>query len=370
MVQLFTDIGPMLLHYRKANTQNRHAMVLDKIRDIKNLSGKVLHTNHITAHYKTLAYAATFFNYADALYRIENQQFFEILFDFYQMELDEELNSWFEFGKIPGQMRLKHPLDDYTPEIWEKFRIAQKEHLKRTNKSHLFNLNQLDIYHPPANQLYPVQIQMGGTLQNEAVDRINVDSQGRILFATHFGFYLLPGGGMIEKNSVNNMMGWQRKMLEEHLEEEHANLYLKAAPLFDQLTRDDFNAALTKAFTNKQAQSLTAELLNRLKEHVTMEGINSIRLQKIITELDDRIEILNKRINAPASTGKVEQVIMHHWRKSLIELRARVQVQVFELTPLFTEALDYIKKNQFALTYNNISIPACWEGHKYPIASS
>ncbi len=335
MVRLFTDIGPMLIQYKEANAPGRHAMMQDKITGIKTLSSQVSYKNQVKTHYEALAYAATFINYADVLHRIENQQYFEILFDFYDMAMDDELSFWFEFGKTPGQMRLKHPIHEYTPAIWEKFRAAQKAHLEKTNKAHLFNLDDLDIYHPPATQLYPIQIQMGGKLENEAVDRINVDAHGRIRFAHHYGFYLLPGGGMLEITNVAKIDALERKMLEEHLEEEHANLYIKAAEFYDQLTPDDFNAALTKIFSSKQAQSLSSELRDWLQAQILTVESNAARLQKSVAELDRQIEAVKK------DRQGANRLLL----KSLIELRAMVQVQTFELTPLFTAALEYIKKN-------------------------
>ncbi|MCE0724471.1 hypothetical protein [Legionella resiliens] len=345
-MQLFSDIGPMLIQYKEANTHGRRTMVQDKIAEIKKLSGQVTDQTQAKTHYKVLAYAATFINYADVLHRMEHQQYFDILFDFYDMEMDKQLSSWFEFGKTPGQMRLKHPIREYTPEIWEKFRTAQKTHLKKTNKSHLFNLDELNIDCPPAAQLYPIQIQMGGKLENEAVDRIHVDPQGRIRFAQHHGFYLLPGGGMIEISNVAKIDDLQRKILEEHLEEEHANLYIKAAELYDQLTQHDFNAALIKAFLSKQAQSLSSELNDWLRAQILTQDSNATRLQRIINKLDHQIE--KAKNNMDASLGKrskERQLKNQHLLKSLIELRAVVQVETFKLTLLFDEALQYIKKN-------------------------
>lgn len=342
-MQLFTDVGPMLIQYKEADPLGRRVMMQEIIAGIKKLPGQVIHQSQAKTHYKVLAYAATFINYADVLQRMENQQYFDILLDFYDMEMDEQLSSWFEFGKTPGQMRLKHPIHEYIPEIWKKFRVAQKAHLKKTNKSHLFNLDELDIYHPPATQLYPIQIQMGGKLENEAVDRIHTDAQGRIRFAQQHGFYLLPGGGMIEITNAAKIDDLQRKMLEEHLEEEHANLYIKAKELYDQLTPDDFNAALTKAFSSKQVLSLSAALRGWLHEQILIEKSNAMRLQTIIGKLDQQIKEAKK--NLQQNRAKESQAKKQHLLKSLIELRAIVQVQTFELTLLFTEALYYIKKN-------------------------
>ncbi|MGL5743041.1 MAG: hypothetical protein ACRCXC_11160 [Legionella sp.] len=85
---------------------------------------------------------------------------------------------------------------------------------------------------------------MGGKLHNESVDRICVDAQGRIRFATRFGFYLLPGGVMMEIANAGTLNDLRHKMLEEHLEEEQVNLYLKAAAFYDQLSPQAFNGAV------------------------------------------------------------------------------------------------------------------------------
>lgn len=345
MVQLFTDIGPLLTQYKKENARGRQTLIKNKIDEVQKLSELITSKNQAKAVYRTLAYTATLLNYADVLQRMENQLYFDILFDFYNMEMDEELNSWFEFGKKPGQMRLKHALPEYTPKIWKKFRKAQKNHLEKTNISEFFDLDQLDIDHPPKNQLYPIQIQMGGRLENEAVDRINVDVHGRIPFAQHHGFYLLPGGGMVE-HSNGTIADWQQKILEEHLEEEHANLYLKAAELYGQIPVNDFNKVLKKIVSSKKVQSLPSELRNSLKYQILSQENNAIRLEKMIFELDRYIEgtIQNKRASSGEQTQE-QQRTKQNLFKSLVELRAQVQVQPFILTPLFSEALDYIRAN-------------------------
>ncbi|STY29928.1 Uncharacterised protein [Legionella wadsworthii] len=346
MIHLFTDIWPMLIQYKNANARTRTNLVKKEIEHLTNLSGKISLKDHAKHHYKVLAYAATLIAYADVLFRMENQMYFDILFDFYSMEMDEKLNDWFEFGTTPGHMRLKHPLIKYTPEIWEKFRVAQKAHLKKNNKLHLFNLEQLDIYHPPANQLYPIQIQMGGHLYNEAVDRIHVDAHGHIRFAHLHGFYLLPGGGMLEKPDDANIDDWRCKMLEEHLEEEHANLYLKAAEYYNQISQIDFHKILIKICSSHEAQNLTHELREKLKSIILSSESNSHCLKNMISELDHHIDLVQKsRRNASRVQEEEKQNRAQNFYKSLITLRALVQVQTFKLTPLFSKALNYLKKN-------------------------
>lgn len=340
MVQLYADLGSKLLQYKNANGIVRHAMLLDAMVEIDRLSDKVDNKEDAKKHYKQLAYAATLINYADVLRRMENQEFFDVLFDFYNMELGEELREWFEFGG-PGQMRLKHPIHFYTPDIWNKFRIAQKAHLIKCSKEHLFDLDQLDILNPPKSQLYPIQIQMLGKLENEAVDRISVDSQGRIRFAKRFGLYLLPGGGMVEISNSTKIDELKRKMLEEHLEEEHANLYIKAAELYDQLDVGEFNNTLLEVFIGKQAQSLSSDFQMWLNQQAVLDAPNSVRLTNIVRAIDGQIAIL--KAEEPSTTE--EQARKQRMLKSFVELRAIVQVQTFALTPLFEEAFRYVKEN-------------------------
>lgn len=323
--QLFRDIEPILLHYKNANDPTRKSMVLDAIAGVKKLSGKVTSKAAAKKHYKVLCYATTLMNYADVLQRIEHQQFFDILIDFYKMDLNADLHDWFEFGS-PVQMKLKKPISEYTPEIWEKFRTAQKAHLKKTNKELIFDLDQLDIHHPPVKQLYPIQIQMLGKLFNEAVDRISINTQGQIRFVKHFGHYLLPGGGMLEINTPSRI---ELKMLKEHLEEEHANLHVKAKVLYNALNKNQFNTQLFNVLESKQTQLLPHSFLEELKTIARGKGTNGDRLHKIVLAIDAQREIIRE-----------DQA-----KKTLVELRAQVQVQTFALTPLFAESFEYIKVN-------------------------
>ncbi|MGL5743042.1 MAG: hypothetical protein ACRCXC_11165 [Legionella sp.] len=137
MMQMFTDIRPILLQYKEAIPFVIQAIIVALMTALENLSGNVTSKKQALVHYQELAYAATLLRYADVLYRMEHQQYFDILFDFYGMELDEQLSAWFEFGKTPGQMRLKQPIHEYTTAIWEHFSTAQKAHLKKSIK-HLF----------------------------------------------------------------------------------------------------------------------------------------------------------------------------------------------------------------------------------------
>ncbi|KTC82740.1 hypothetical protein [Legionella cincinnatiensis] len=324
---LFSDIEPILLQYKNAHALTRKDILLDAITGVQKLSGEIISKDEAKEHYKVLSYTATLINYADILNRMENQQFFDILFDFYKMDLDAELCDWFEFGS-PGQMRLKKPISEYTPETWEKFRSAQKDHLKKIGKANVFNLEQLDINNPPTNQLYPIQIQMLRKLFNESVDRISVNAKGQIRFAKRHGLYQLPGGGMVE-TSAPTIEELTYKMLEEHLEEEHANLYIKAAPLYNELDKTIFDQRLLEVLDRQQAKSLPDNFQKILKKIIKDKNTNAQCLRDIINAIDEQKE--NEKND--------------HGRKSLIELRALMQAQTFELTPLFAQAVAYTNKN-------------------------
>jgi len=337
-LQLFADLGPILLNYKKSNIFERQTILIKALVSIKELPTEVTNTEEAIAIYTKLSYVATLINYADVLKRMENQDYFDVLVDFYNMPMEDEftqLKSYFEFGK-PNQMKLKCPIADITPNVWKLFRTAQQAHLKAHNKSYLFDLNQLDINNPPEDQLYPIQIQMGGKLHNEAVDRICANSEGQYRFAKRHGFYLLPGGGMVELSDSGKIEALMLKMLEEHLEEEHANLYIKAAPLYDQLDKKEFDNVVTTILSSKTAQSLNQHFYIYLKNEATSVNQNSLRLKNIINEI-------NLAIALALSEGKANE------HKALLQLRAMFQVQTFKKTPLFAKALKHIQQNTKAV---------------------
>lgn len=74
-IQLFSDIEPMLLHYKNTNALTRRGMLLDALSAVQKLSGHIISKGDAKEHYKVLCYTATLINYADVLNRIENQQF-------------------------------------------------------------------------------------------------------------------------------------------------------------------------------------------------------------------------------------------------------------------------------------------------------
>ncbi|MGL5742049.1 MAG: hypothetical protein ACRCXC_05625 [Legionella sp.] len=145
---------------------------------------------------------------------------------------------------------------------------------------------------------------------------------------------------MIEINNPAKVDDLMHKMLEEHLEEEHANLYIKAAALYDQLDKPLFDQCLLEVLEKRQFQVLLKDFREILKEIIKSGRTNSERLQEIINTIDKEKDIQHD-----------DQV-----KKIVLELRAAMQVQTFALTPLFAEAAQYIKKMQRSSTFNNILI--------------
>ncbi len=329
-----------LLAYKNGTTVERKKMLLNIISIVSAISQDIAPNKEIIKKYEALCDAATIINYADVLRRMEQQEYFDILIDFVRMPLFgefTELNNYFEFHPTTPQMRLKCSIKEIPAPIWQLFRKAQESYLQANGKSHLFHLRQLDINNPPPNQLYPIQIQMGAKLYNEAVDRISVDSQGKYRFVERFGFYLLPGGGMVELSDKKQTDTLLHRMLEEHLEEEQANLYIKAVALYDAIDKEQFNEILFSLLADIKPPTFSKELTEQLHHVCIKETNNSRRLKEIITLIDLEIQTTKKYY--------VNSINNQNHLRSLIELRAAVQVKTFERTPLFAEALAYITRN-------------------------
>lgn len=320
-----------LLDYRFADQITRQALLTKAISTASTAKKPPTTVDEAIAINHELACTATLINYADALRRIENQDYFDILIDFKMPKQFESaefdlLKTYFEFHPTAPQMKLKQPLHAIPSHIWHLFRAAQKTQLAQDGKSDLFNLDQLNIDNLPPNQLYPLPIQMFGQLKNNAVDRISANPQGQYRFAFRFGAYLLPGGGMIERNLENTKEIKLSKMLDEHLEEEHANLWDKAGFLFDKIANDTFKSVLEK---NIHASGITEEMKGSLLAFISKEAPNSHIIERCIQSIDEHLEkITDQKARMPYQT-----------------LRAGLQVDAFKHSFLYQQALEYIKLN-------------------------
>ncbi len=340
---LFQNLRAELLRFKQASPLDRIGMLRSVHQNVTTLPLDIDNPQLAINVYTKMAYEATLINYANALYRIEQCDFFDILIDFKMPDLFKKeslvrLNDYFEFHPQAPQMKLKVRLEDIPMDIWQLFREAQKEKLKIDKKEDKFNLDELDIHHLPVDQLYPLPIQMFGRYENEAVDRVWASAKGEYQFANPFGVFLLPGGGMIEIKGLEKTLEAKRlKMLDEHLEEQHANLYDKAAISYNELSQDEFMAVLRHCtIENSQLKSDYQDALRVALFIPATDLSNAAILQNVIKVIDDLLE-------KPAAD-----------KQALHALRATVQVEPFKRTLLYHDAAQYVEKNSIMVNIEQL----------------
>ena len=329
---LYNDLREKLISFQRATVQDRQVMLRSSIDALNTLDARIENKEQAINAYRQLTYTATLINYANALWRIDNQEFFDILIDFKMPEIFENpafhaLKNYFEFHPKAPQMRLLQPHTIIPPAIWQLFRDAQKAQLQAKGKAGRFKLDELDISNLPPDQLYPLPIQMFGRYQNEAVDRAWATANGEYTFANRHGAFLLPGGGMIEVDLKNTLENTLLKMLDEHLEEQHGNLWYKAASYYDAIERttflETFQSIINKPKLNPEIHHALTTALSDSEEHATNA--------KIIANIVQKIDALITQYPTE--------------KKDLNVLRASIQVEPFKLTDLYKEAAAYIKEN-------------------------
>ena len=336
----FKYLREQLLQFKRADCDGRNIILEAAVLEIKNLPHQIQNKESAMDAYKKMSFVATLLNYADALRRIENQDFFDILIDFKMVNLFEKpcfktLNDYFAFHKTKPQMRLKKPISDIPIKIWQLFRTAQKAQLELTGRLEQFNLDELDILNLPQDQLYPLPIQMMARYENEAVDRIGANKAGQYLFAKKFGAYLLPGGGMVEIDLELNQETFLHKMLDEHLEEENSNLWIKARDYYNQIERNVFLATMIHCIAKHSKLEENLENINirkQLDAALATGKANAAILADMIRLIDE--------LKAQAHVKKKEEKLLF-----INSLRAMIQVEPFKLTALYQEAYEFIKSN-------------------------
>jgi len=342
-----------LLSYRIADATQRVQIINQWKQKVAKLPKHIKNQKDAMNAYITMANASQMIQYADNIDKMENQKYFGIMFDFvglhelFKEEQYKGLADYFEIqmaGSNPlPNMKFKTSPKAISHEIWKLFKDAQQDLLKRNGKEQLFNLDMLDITKVMDDQLYPIQIQGMGADVNHAVDRTSSSPDGKYPFAHNFGFFLSPGGGMITIDQLKDIniaiLPKIKQMLNEHLEEEHGNLYLKAKEMYIAIDRSLFEKRLGEVLTStfnppsdKKALIVNQVLFNKLKESFA-NGIekldNQVLLRNMILKIDDAL-------NKETDTTK---------RKALYQLRASLQVETFALTELYQEAVQYIVDN-------------------------
>ena len=204
----------------------------------------------------------------------------------------------------------------------------------------------------PGDQLYPLPIQMFGKYENQAVDRIWGDTAGQYSFVNRFGVYLLPGGGMVEIELEKTKDTILLKMLEEHLQEEHGNLWVKAGKHYNQVDKELFQAKV-KESVQKFLTGLTAAAEKAAQEGKLDLQAKTARLAKI-AGYKSALALSLDNIGSSTNGELVQEVYCLLTdligdegnvtdKKGLVELRADIQVEPFKLTELYKKAADYVK---------------------------
>lgn len=302
-----------LLNYKKNSVEDRVALLNKRHQILVQLNLKTKATIPIVIElFKEWVLTAMLLTYAKILFAIEHQGYFGILADFYQMPLDPILSAYFEFGS-PVLMRLKKPFEEIPSEIYHSFRASQKHHLIQIGKSAWFNLDELDIDHPPLEQLFPVQIQMMGALYNQAVDRVHVSKDGHFNLVQRQGKIFLPGGGMLERDLHFSKDLILEKILQEYIEEEQANFYRIGRNVIDIIPKSLFQMGL-QSYSRWQALVLREDMLP------------GDILSSIIKELD----------------SDLKQCSDFQKQAQLFHLRASIQWKVFKMTSCYQKAMKFL----------------------------
>ena len=358
MPVLFKDLTDKLLEYKNAGPKIRQAILEAAIKSVEGLPETITTKKQATKAYKTMAYASQIIKYSDNLRKIENQEPFEILFDFAGMgdlftpgnpkfvEGFAPLAECFEFGtkekNTLGTLRLLKPHAAISPAMWTLFQEAQREHMKV--KADKFKLIELDIFHPPANQLYPLP-QFMGAFENKAVDRVCPNSKGEYAVAKNFkGELQSAGGGMVDIDLENSMDVYMRKALEEHLEEEHGELYITAAAQYDALLTSEFFTKL-RGCINLESKDTKGNVVPKFAALPRFGELQTAFLDALNAEQknSDVLARLMDIISAHPIEGTANE--QGAQKKLIHELKAMVQVETFKLHPLFAEAFNFIKSN-------------------------
>ncbi len=336
------------------------------------------------------------------------------------------LNDWFEI-KAPN-ITLKKSHREYGDEIWNDFRAAQKAHLIATSKIKYTETGEFDEEHStfnfegdfvpvPAEQcLSHIRAQgLGSYPDNFAVDRTKPDSKGRYPFNYAFGQYVSPGGGMVAIQKGSQAEDKQLiQMLNEHLEEEHGNLWMKAQHHYSKLEYNSIPSLLVVKVFNKYKESInkasngdksfirqlqgiieaggnSREVRARLQDAIGLflqNHPNAAAAKDLDLALNELLSVkevllgaevlgkfttsINKALgNNPEFISRLKEIIesgdnttdvvsrliseidgfLQHSRlsldaiKDIRSLRAAIQVETFALTPLYAEAIAFIKKD-------------------------
>lgn len=266
---------------------------------------------------------------------------FKNLDEILDQNIYQEIKQYIEFQN-PCNIRFLVDPKQIPENIWKLFRQAQKEHIEKTGKSNDFDFNNDIDYIIRENDIFPIPIQGMGALENHAVDRASCDEKGKYRFAydQKFRHYTSPGGGMVLISDLKNMSQEKQKeaienkklveknkkieqVLDEHLEEEHGNLWQKATADYDKMSAEEFKKSLNDVLKIEQFKELS-DLKDALEKKIeTATGSHAEILAALVRYMDEEI----KQSKNP--------VPLH-------VIRAQLQIMPFKQSPIYKEAIQYI----------------------------
>ncbi len=362
MHTLFSEFNATINNYKNASLTDRESHLRQIVKCINALPETPVtleEASNITEH---LAFSSQVIIFNNNLRKIEGQAFFEVLGDYNQMSkffananaliTDEtsprygvvddqyiELKNYFDFnGKF--QMKLTKPHTEIPQRIWALFHKAQQHYLADQGKN--WNIQEFDFRHLPPEQLYPLP-QMLGAYDNQAVDRVCMNSKGQFTMAEGPAGIQCPGGGMIEVDLQNTFDLKMRKMLDEYLEEENGSLYLTAADYYNQLTTDAFLETLKNCIN--ASTRINGENIGKFAQLTDFSTLKTSFYAILDNARSNDNASLLKELMALLKSHplKGDVTSQKNQQKLLNELKAMIQVETFKLHPVYEEAFDFIK---------------------------
>lgn len=341
----YQDLTTSLLQYKQSSLDQRNEFLDRLIAELNALPDAPADKAEAKLIYHKLAYVSQQITYVNNLRKLENQEFIDMLADynelgaFFTQNGYEDLNQYFEIQKF--KWRLKQPIENIPQNIWDRFHEAQVAFL--TSKGKQANIRPIDFSHPPHDQLYSLP-QMFYNYENEAVDRIYVDSLGQFNMMVGPLGIQCPGGGMmpgganaLEKAAkLEQLLDEKRhQMLDEYLEEENANLFNTAANTYNEIEdQDHFKTTLMESFSKKEFLALP-NYLEFKTGFIQILNRDAVRTNaQILAEVVAYIETYVK-------TGDEKEQSAQ--RKLINTLRATVQVETFKLHGVYEEAFQFVK---------------------------
>lgn len=351
MPALYPEFRQELVAYRKATPKDREAILKQWKDTVRGLPATPTEGDAGRVNF-VLAKASQMMKYADALHRFENEGILDFLGEYADMgELfTSTVEAHAKYKRLATYFEIIKSHEKYTSGLiikkayWELdadgktnicklFQEAQQAERALKGKTTRFEFT-ISHDQPADDALFPIQIQGLGKLANSAVDRVyTANIYGQMPIAQNGGGkFQLAGGGMVEPDMETVYNEIIAKTLEEHLEEEHGNLWLKAKELYNELNIGSFTKELDKLlkeaddkkYADGVGQTLRLVLQNRSEDKTNAEVLSQL------------VELVDKYLEDEKDQSK--KTVLH-------VLRASMQVNTFRLTQPYRDAIQFMKKD-------------------------